>query len=85
MKTKGIKHEVVEVDVSPLNFLIDLFKSEFMGYDLYNDFRIEDTKLYVLIDVSYHGSPIIEERLLFDDEIKIKKFNHIKELIKLYS
>lgn len=85
MKTKGIKHEVVEVDVSPLNFLIDLFKSEFMGYDLYNDFRIEDTKLYVLIDVSYHGSPIIEERLLFDDEIKIKKFNHINELIKLYS
>ena len=85
MKTKGIKHEVVEVDVSPLNFLIDLFKSEFMGYDLYNDFRIEDAKLYVLIDVSYHGSPVIEERLLFDDENKIKKFNHIKELIKLYS
>ena len=24
MKTKGIKQEVVEVDVSPLNFLIDL-------------------------------------------------------------
>ena len=85
MKTKGIKHEVVEVDVSPLNFLIDLFKSEFMGYNLYNDFKIEDTKMYVLIDVSYHGSPVMEEKLLFDDETKIKKFNHIKELIKLYS
>lgn len=85
MKTKGMKHEFVEVDVCPKSFLIDLFKSEFMGYDLYNDFRIEDTKLYVLIDISYHGSPVIEERLLFDDENKVKKFKHITELISLFS
>lgn len=85
MKTKGLKQEIVEVDICPLNFLMDLFKAEFMGYDIYNDFKVDDTKLYVLVDVSYHGSPIIEERLLFDDINKVKKFKNISELISLFS
>lgn len=84
MKTKGIKHEIIEVDVSPLNFLIDLFKSEFIGYDLYNDFRIEDDGLYVYIDVSYHGSLVLEPKLITNDKNKIEKFIHLKELINLY-
>ena len=84
MKTKGIKHEVVEVEITPLNFLIDLFKYEFMGYDLYDDFKIENDKLYVYIDVSFHGSPILEPKLITEDKNKIEKFNHLKELINLY-
>ena len=44
----------------------------------------EDDKLYVYIDVSYHGSPILEPKLISDDKNKIEKFKHLKELINLY-
>lgn len=84
MKTKGLRKEVIEVEISPFDFLIDLFKEEFMGYDLYDDFKIEDDKLYVYTDVSYHGSPILEPKLISDDKNKIEKFKHLKELINLY-
>ena len=84
MKTKGLRKEVIEVEIVPFDFLIDLFKEEFMGYDLYDDFKIEDDKLYVYIDVSYHGSPILEPKLISDDKNKIEKFKHLKELINLY-
>lgn len=84
MKTTGLKHEIVEVDICPKTFLIDLFKSEFCGYDLYNEFKIDNDKLYVLVDISYHGSPVYEEKLLFEDKNKIEKFKYIVELIKLY-
>lgn len=84
MRTIGNRQETIEVDVTPLNFLIDLFKHEFMGYDIYNDFKIEDDKLYVYIDSAYHGSSMLEPRLVAEGENKIRKFNHIKELINLY-
>ena len=84
MKTKVLKKEVIEVEIVPFDFLMDLFKEEFMGYDLYDDFKIEDDKLYVYIDVSYHGSPILEPKLISDDKNKIEKFKHLKELINLY-
>lgn len=84
MKTKGLRKEVIEVEIVPFDFLMDLFKEEFMGYDLYDDFKIEDDKLYVYIDVSYHGSPILEPKLISDDKNKIEKFKHLKELINLY-
>lgn len=84
MKTKVLKKEVIEVEISPFDFLIDLFKEEFMGCDLYDDFKIEDDKLYVYIDVSYHGSPVLEPKLISDDKNKIEKFKHLKELINLY-
>ena len=84
MKTKGLRKEVIEVEIVPFDFLMDLFKEEFMGCDLYDDFKIEDDKLYVYIDVSYHGSPILEPKLISDDKNKIEKFKHLKELINLY-
>jgi hypothetical protein len=84
MKTTGVKHEVVEVDICPKTFLIDLFKSEFGGFDLYNAFKVDGEKLYVLVDTSYHGSPNFEERLLFEDKAKVEKYKHLIELIKLY-
>lgn len=84
MKAKGLRKEIVEVEIVPFDFLIDLFKEEFMGYDLYDDFKIEDDKLYVYIDVSYHGSPILEPKLISNDKNKIEKFKHLKELINLY-
>ena len=84
MKTKVLKKEVIEVEIVPFDFLMDLFKAEFMGCDLYDDFKIEDDKLYVYIDVSYHGSPILEPKLISDDKNKIEKFKHLKELINLY-
>ena len=56
MKTKGLRKEIIEVEIVPFDFLMDLFKEEFMGYDLYDDFKIEDDKLYVYTDVSYHIS-----------------------------
>ena len=84
MKTKVLKKEVIEVEIVPFDFLMDLFKEEFMGCDLYDDFKIEDEKLYVYIDVSYHGSPILEPKLISDDKNKIEKFKHLKELINLY-
>ena len=84
MKIKGLRKEVIEVEIVPFDFLIDLFKEEFMGCDLYDDFKIEDDKLYVYIDVSYHGSPILEPKLISDDKNKIEKFKHLKELINLY-
>lgn len=84
MKTKVLKKEVIEVEIVPFDFLMDLFKEEFMGCDLYDDFKIEDDKLYVYIDVSYHGSPILEPKLISDDKNKIEKFKHLKELINLY-
>ena len=84
MKIKGLRKEVIEVEIVPFDFLMDLFKEEFMGCDLYDDFKIEDDKLYVYIDVSYHGSPILEPKLISDDKNKIEKFKHFKELINLY-
>ena len=84
MKIKGLRKEVIEVEIVPFDFLMDLFKEEFMGCDLYDDFKIEDDKLYVYIDVSYHGSPILEPKLILDDKNKIEKFKHLKELINLY-
>lgn len=84
MKIKGLRKEVIEVEIVPFDFLMDLFKEEFMGCDLYDDFKIEDDKLYVYIDVSYHGSPILEPKLISDDKNKIEKFKHLKELINLY-
>ena len=84
MKIKGLRKEVIEVEIVPFDFLMDLFKEEFMGCDLYDDFKIEDDKLYVYIDVSYHGSPILETKLISDDKNKIEKFKHLKELINLY-
>ena len=84
MKIKGLRKEVIEVEIVPFDFLMDLFKEEFMGCDLYDDFKIEDEKLYVYIDVAYHGSPILEPKLISDDKNKIEKFKHLKELINLY-
>jgi hypothetical protein len=85
MKTTGIRQEFIEVDITPITFLRDLFKHEFLGYDIYDDFKVEDNKLYVYIDTSYHGSPILEPKLISDDINKIKKFETLSELIKLYS
>ena len=84
MKTKVLKKEVIEVEISPFDFLIDLFKEEFMGCDLYDDFKIEDDKLYVYIEISYQESQILETKLISDDKNKIEKFKHLKELINLY-
>lgn len=89
MKTKGIRKQVVEVDVLPLNFLIDLFKSEFLGCDIYDEFLVQDEKLYVYVDTSYQGGivenpPVLDLKLITDDKTKVKKFIHIKELINLY-
>lgn len=84
MKIAGIKQDIVEVDIIPKHFIFELFKTEFKGYNVFNEFKIDGNKLFVIIDTAYHGSPALEAQLLFDDASKVQKYKLLKKLYELY-
>lgn len=80
MKINGKQTQNVIINITPKD-IIDSLKESFGFTELYyNHIELKENGLYDVTDISYHGSPIYEYKLITNDLNKIRLYKAIIEL-----